>query len=89
MTRKVEPLTDLEIATRAEMKSIWEIAAKAGIPEDAVEPFGRYKAKIDVTKLKKTATYGKVILVTAISPTPAGEGKSTVTVGLADALTKT
>lgn len=88
MTRKVEPLTDLEIATRAEMKSIWEIAAKAGIPEEAVEPFGRYKAKIDVTKLKATATYGKVILVTAISPTPAGEGKSTVTVGLADAFTK-
>ena len=88
MTRKVEPLTDLEIATRAKMKSIWEIASKAGIPEDAVEPFGRYKAKIDVTKLKKTTTYGKVILVTAISPTPAGEGKSTVTVGLADAFTK-
>jgi formate--tetrahydrofolate ligase len=88
MTRKVEPLTDLEIATRAKMKSIWDIAFAAGIPEEAVEPFGRYKAKIDVTKLKKTTTPGKVILVTAISPTPAGEGKSTVTVGLADAFTK-
>ena len=88
MTRKVEPLTDLEIATRAKMKSIWDIAFAAGIPEEAVEPFGRYKAKIDVTKLKKTTTRGKVILVTAISPTPAGEGKSTVTVGLADAFTK-
>jgi formate--tetrahydrofolate ligase len=87
MTRKVEPLTDLEIATRAKMKSIWDIAFAAGIPEEAVEPFGRYKAKIDVTKLKKTTTPGKVILVTAISPTPAGEGKSTVTVGLADAFT--
>ncbi|WP_172368901.1 formate--tetrahydrofolate ligase [Sporosarcina jiandibaonis] len=88
MTRKVEPLTDLEIATRAQMKSIWDIAYTAGIPEEAIEPFGRYKAKIDVTKLKKTTTQGKVILVTAISPTPAGEGKSTVTVGLADAFTK-
>ena len=88
MTEKVVPLTDLAIAARAEMKSIWEIAERAGIPEDAIEPYGRYKAKIDVTKLAKSTTNGKVILVTAISPTPAGEGKSTVTVGLADAFTK-
>jgi len=88
MTKKTVPLNDLEIAKKATMKSIWEIAEKAGIPEDAVEPYGRYKAKIDVSKLKKKTTYGKVVLVTAISPTPAGEGKSTVTVGLADAFTR-
>jgi len=88
MTEKIVPLTDLAIAARAEMKSIWEIAERAGIPEEAIEPYGRYKAKIDVTKLPKSLASGKVILVTAISPTPAGEGKSTVTVGLADAFTK-
>ncbi len=88
MTGKVIPLTDLEIASQATMKSIWAIAEKAGIPEEAVEPYGRFKAKIDVTKLSGTRKNGKVVLVTAISPTPAGEGKSTVTVGLADALSK-
>ncbi len=82
------PLTDLSIASKATMKSIYEIAERAGIPEDAVEPYGKFKAKIDVSKLKTSVTKGKVILVTAISPTPAGEGKSTVTVGLADAFTK-
>ena len=88
MTEKVSPLTDLQIASQATMKSIWTIAEKAGIPEEAVEPYGRYKAKIDVTKLTEESKNGKVVLVTAISPTPAGEGKSTVTVGLADALSK-
>ncbi|WP_318614274.1 formate--tetrahydrofolate ligase [Sporosarcina sp. YIM B06819] len=88
MTEEVIPLTDLEIASKAVMKPIWEIAEKAGIPEEAVEPYGRYKAKIDVTKLAGTSKNGKVVLVTAISPTPAGEGKSTVTVGLADALSR-
>ena len=88
MTKKVSPLTDLEIASQATMKSIWTIAKEAGIPEEAVEPYGRFKAKIDVTKLTGTSKDGKVVLVTAISPTPAGEGKSTVTVGLADALSK-
>ncbi|MER2088834.1 MAG: formate--tetrahydrofolate ligase [Sporosarcina sp.] len=88
MTEKVLPLTDLEIASQATMKSIWAIAEKAGIPEEAVEPYGRFKAKIDVTKLSPESLDGKVVLVTAISPTPAGEGKSTVTVGLADALSK-
>ncbi|KAA0966961.1 formate--tetrahydrofolate ligase [Sporosarcina sp. ANT_H38] len=82
------PLTDLEIASQATMKSIWAIAERAGIPEEAVEPYGRFKAKIDVTKLSDSYKDGKVVLVTAISPTPAGEGKSTVTVGLADALSK-
>ncbi|MCZ2258018.1 formate--tetrahydrofolate ligase [Sporosarcina sp. G11-34] len=82
------PLTDLQIAKNSTMQPIWDIAKKAGIPEDAVEPFGRYKAKIDVMKLPKSTKKAKVVLVTAISPTPAGEGKSTVTVGLADALTR-
>lgn len=88
MTKKVSPLTDLQIASQATMKSIWTIAKEAGIPEEAVEPYGRFKAKIDVTKLAESSKDGKVVLVTAISPTPAGEGKSTVTVGLADALSK-
>ncbi|WP_203246695.1 formate--tetrahydrofolate ligase [Sporosarcina beigongshangi] len=88
MTEEVIPLTDLEIASKAVMKPIWAIAEKAGIPEEAVEPYGKFKAKIDVTKLTGSSKNGKVVLVTAISPTPAGEGKSTVTVGLADALSK-
>ncbi|MEO4052839.1 formate--tetrahydrofolate ligase [Solibacillus sp. CAU 1738] len=78
-------LSDLEIANQAVMKPITEIAVKANIPVDALEQYGRYKAKID-TNLITGAPTGKVVLVTAISPTPAGEGKSTVTVGLADAL---
>ncbi|AOV09135.1 formate--tetrahydrofolate ligase [Sporosarcina ureilytica] len=82
------PLTDLEIAKQVDMRSIWDIAKRADIPEDAIEPYGKFKAKIDPTKIKAKKKQGKVILVTAISPTPAGEGKSTVTVGLADALTK-
>lgn len=83
-----QPLSDLEIANRAELRPIIEIAKKAGIPEEAVEQYGRYKAKIDVSKLPVNTKNGKVVLVTAISPTPAGEGKSTVTVGLADALSQ-
>lgn len=88
MTKKVIPLTDLEISIQAEIKPITEIANRIGIPDDAIEPYGKYKAKIDVTKIEKPIQQGKVILVTATSPTPAGEGKSTVTVGLADALTR-
>lgn len=88
MTEKAKPLTDLAIANAAVMQPIGDIAAKAGIPEEAVEPYGRYKAKIDVMKLPVAKTFGKVVLVTATSPTPAGEGKSTVTVGLADALAR-
>ncbi len=80
-----KPLTDLEIASKANMKPITAIAAEAKIPEEAVEPYGRFKAKIDPSHIPGDST-GKVVLVTAISPTPAGEGKSTVTVGLADAL---
>lgn len=80
-----KPLTDIEIANNATMKPITEIAENAGIPLEAVEQYGRFKAKIDTSKVIGAAN-AKVILVTAISPTPAGEGKSTVTVGLADAL---
>lgn len=80
-----KPLTDIEIANNATMKLITEIAENAGIPADAVEQYGRFKAKIDTSKVTGVAN-AKVVLVTAISPTPAGEGKSTVTVGLSDAL---
>ena len=81
-------LNDIEIAQKATMKKIQDVAAKIGIPEDVLEPYGRYKAKVslgfvDSLKDKKN---GKLILVTAISPTPAGEGKTTTTVGLGDAL---
>ena len=81
-------LSDIEIAQKSTMKKIQEIAAKIGIPEEELEPYGRYKAKVslgfvDSLKAKKD---GKLILVTAISPTPAGEGKTTTTVGLGDAL---
>ena len=86
MTTIKKPLSDLEIASQAVMKPITEIAQAAGIPEEALEQYGRYKAKIDPLKIKADAAEAKVVLVTAISPTPAGEGKSTVTVGLADAL---
>ncbi len=86
MTTKNQPLSDLEIASQAVMKPITEIAKAAGIPEDALEQYGRYKAKIDPLKITAHGEDAQVVLVTAISPTPAGEGKSTVTVGLADAL---
>lgn len=84
-TTTKKPLSDIEIAKNATMRPIIEIAENAGIPLDAVEQYGRYKAKIDTSKVTGSAN-AKVVLVTAISPTPAGEGKSTVTVGLADAL---
>lgn len=77
--------TDLSIAKDAKILPIQVIGDQAGIPEDALELYGKYKAKIDVNLLPPATKLGKVVLVTAISPTPAGEGKSTVTVGLADA----
>ena len=79
--------TDIEIAQSYKMKPITEIAAKIGIPEDYLEAYGRYKAKIDTAFLKNESRKdGKLVLVTAINPTPAGEGKTTTTIGLADAL---
>ncbi|PNH80818.1 formate--tetrahydrofolate ligase [Arthrobacter sp. AFG20] len=82
------PLSDLDIARRAVLRPIEEIAAAAGIDAGAVEPYGRFKAKIDPAKLSAPAPAGKVVLVSAMSPTPAGEGKSTITVGLADSLAR-
>nr|WP_326190418.1 formate--tetrahydrofolate ligase [uncultured Oscillibacter sp.] len=80
-------LSDIEIAQACEMKPITEIAASAGIDEAYLELYGRYKAKVDYRLLKESSRPdGKLILVTAINPTSAGEGKTTVTVGLADAL---
>ncbi|MBF7029598.1 formate--tetrahydrofolate ligase [Staphylococcus kloosii] len=81
-------LSDLEIANNATLKPITEIAQKVNIDEDALEQYGKYKAKVDINNINKNEKKGKVVLVTAMSPTPAGEGKSTVTVGLADALNK-
>ncbi len=82
-------LNNLEIARQAVMQPIQDIARKAGIPDEALEQYGRYKAKIDPLQLPETGKApGQVVLVSAMSPTPAGEGKSTMTVGLADALTK-
>ena len=82
-------LTDIEIAQQCEMEPISAIAEKAGIDEKYLEHYGRYKAKIDLSFLKETeAKEGKLILVTAITPTPAGEGKTTTSVGLTDGLRK-
>ena len=83
--------TDIQIAQETEMRNIQEIAASAGLDSRYIELYGNYKAKVDYNLLndKKDEKDGKVILVTAISPTPAGEGKTTTTVGLADALRKT
>ncbi len=81
-------LTDIEIAQSVEMKKITEIAKTAGIPDEALELYGSYKAKINVSALGKPEKEGKLILVTAITPTPAGEGKTTTTIGLADGLRK-
>ncbi|MGX8692322.1 MAG: formate--tetrahydrofolate ligase [Clostridia bacterium] len=80
--------TDIEIAQEAKLRPINEVAASLGIPEDAVENYGRYKAKLDIHALKDLPEHGKLILVTAITPTPAGEGKTTTSVGLTDGLRK-
>lgn len=79
--------SDIEIAQSSEMLPIFEVAKRAGIPEDLLEPYGRYKAKLDARALADKPLRGKLVLVTAINPTPAGEGKTTTSVGLADALT--
>ena len=83
-------MSDIDIARGAKMKKIVEIADQLGIPEDMIEPYGHYKAKIklDYIDSVKDKPNGKMILVTAINPTPAGEGKTTTTVGLGDALNR-
>ena len=82
-------MTDIEIAQSTQMKPIQEIAETAGVPEEYLEYYGRYKAKVDYKLLNEIqAEDGKLILVTAITPTPAGEGKTTTSVGLADGLRK-
>ena len=78
--------TDIEIAQSCQMQPISEIAKRANIKEEYVEQYGRYKAKIDPKLLDEDRENGKLILVTAITPTPAGEGKTTTTIGLADGL---
>ena len=81
-------MTDIEIAQAHEMKKIVDVAAKAGIDEKHLELYGNYKAKLDLSEIRKLPRKAKLILVTAISPPPAGEGKTTTSVGLADALNK-
>ena len=81
-------LSDIEIAQKAKMIPVAKIAEELGINEDTIENYGRYKAKIDITSLHEKKDIGNLILVTAITPTPAGEGKSTTTVGLAQGLAK-
>ncbi len=80
--------TDIEIAQGANMLPIDQVAAQAGIDRELLEHYGRVKAKIDTTPLRSCPRKGKLILVTAINPTPAGEGKTTTSVGLADALSR-
>ena len=78
--------SDIEIAQAATMQPITQIAAKLGLSADDIIPYGKYKAKIPCALAKKGNAKGKLLSVTAISPTPAGEGKTTTSVGLADAL---
>ena len=80
-------MTDIEIAQSVQMKPITDIAKSAGIDEKYLEQYGKYKAKVDLSLLKESKKEdGKLVLVTAITPTPAGEGKTTTTIGLADGL---
>lgn len=78
--------TDIEIAQEAKLEHISKIAARAGLGEDDIEYYGKYKAKIDLSVMKREKKDGKLVLVTAITPTPAGEGKTTTTIGLADGM---
>ena len=81
--------SDIEIAQNAKIKNILEIAASAGIDDEYIEQYGRHKAKVSLELLKESKRPdGKLVLVTAITPTPAGEGKTTTTVGLADGMKK-
>src|SRR5690606_2903005 len=80
-------LTDIEIAQNAKLRPIAEIASGLGLGEDDIEPYGRYKAKLHAEPIiARAQKQGRLVLVTGINPTAAGEGKSTVSVGLADAL---
>ena len=81
--------SDIQIAQEAEMLPILEVARRAGLTEDMIEPYGRTKAKVDIHSLADRPLRGKLVLVTAINPTPAGEGKTTTSIGLADALNLT
>ena len=81
-------LSDIEIAQSVKMLPIGKIAEKIEVDEDNYEPYGKYKAKLDLSLLNREGENGKLILVTAITPTPAGEGKTTTTIGLADGLRK-
>ncbi|SHJ04353.1 Formate-tetrahydrofolate ligase, partial [Dethiosulfatibacter aminovorans DSM 17477] len=81
--------SDIEIAQEAKMQDIREIAQKVGFTEEDIDLYGRFKAKVDYNVLKKSESKeAKMILVTAINPTPAGEGKTTTTIGTADALSR-
>ena len=80
--------SDVDIAQAHQLEPISDIAARAGIPETALIPYGQSKAKVDITQVGDTPADGKLVLVTGVSPTPAGEGKSTVLIGLTDALTQ-
>ena len=82
-----QPLTDVEIAQAHSLAPITEIAAKAGVSDDALIPYGKHMAKVDITQ-NPGNTPGKLVVVTGVSPTPAGEGKSTTLIGLTDALAK-
>ena len=81
-----EHKSDIEIAQEAEMLPIFEVAKRAGLTDDMIEPYGYSKAKVDIHSLADRSRKGKLILVTAINPTPAGEGKTTTSIGLADAM---
>ena len=83
-------LSDIEIAQGCQMRPITEVAAAAGLDAEDLELYGKYKAKLSADVWNKTAANpdGKLVLVTAINPTPAGEGKTTTTVGLGEALAK-
>ena len=83
-------MTDIEIAKTTELKKITEIAGKLGITEDEIETYGKYKAKIsnNLYKKMKLKNDGKLVLVTAMSPTPLGEGKTTISIAIADGLRK-
>jgi len=86
VTTAVKVPTDIEIAQAAKLRPIAEVAAELGLSDDEIELYGRYKAKIRLAALERRPPKGRLVLVTGINPTPAGEGKSTVTVGLTQAL---